>query len=703
MIHFRDYTPRRVDEGTIFTFDIETSSYWLTPLGVKGYTELFTPSEYNDFVCGGVCYIWQFSIDDTVYYGRDLKELHDFLLTVFSTYEQVAESKKPILPIIWVHNLAFEFQWIREYIDINYDTIFARTKRKPMSFETNKYNTTCIEFRCSYMLTHLSLDTWGKELGYQKLHTLDYSVLRTPKTRLTPKELEYAERDCLVVYKGIQGFKNRYGTLQAIPKTQTGEVRLEVREKLDDPQYHKYITKMLPKTEDDYKLLRSVFQGGSTGGNYLYAGRVLDDVESDDIQSDYPAQMTSQLYPIQAFSPCAPSDVKLSNFDNYAFIICAKFEGLRSKTCLHYYSRHKAVAIKNAEIDNGKVISAESLYCIITEQDLCIFKKCYEWDHMDLLACYKSKKGYLPKEYIEIILERYEYKTTLKGIKDKAEIYAQSKQFINSCYGMMVTDLYQENITFNGIEWGAGEGSLQETLNKLQRYRKRNFLSYAWGCWVTAYARARLWIGSADSKYFKEELGMLATPNDIVYWDTDSRKHFKSDKIDQILQREDEINLEKLYKMCDHYGIDRERVAPKDPKGKPRIIGAWDHEGLYNGGFIHLGAKRYATKKDGVIEVTVSGVPKKAGSDMLKDLHDFKDGLEFDANHRDKETGLYDGKMLCIYCDGDNLRTVLNEGKYDEYKVTNRNSIVLRNNGYKLGLASDYKALVGVARERGFI
>lgn len=697
MIHYNDFMNMSLSDDDIFTFDIETSSYWETPTGVQGYTEDYKPEDYNAFPCGAVCYIWQFSINETVYYGRELSEFPEFLEVVFSNYEGKED------PIIWVHNLAYEFVFCAEYLKIYYDTIFARTKRKPMKFKAGKYGGNDLEFRCSYMLTRLSLDAWGKDLGFKKLHTLDYTILRTPKTKLEPLEVAYCERDCLVVYKGIQKYVEKYGNQHKIPMTQTGEVRQEVRENMKDKAYTKSITNMLPKTEEEYILLRSIFQGGSTGGNYLYTGVTLPLIGSDDKQSFYPSAMVSFKYPMQRFCYCSPSDVKLSNFDEWAFIIGCEFTNIDSKTCLHYYSRHKAVAIEKGEYDNGKLIKAKKLYCCLTEQDLLIMNKVYKWDKFKIIECYKAKKQYLPKKYIEIILERYAYKTTLKGDEDKKELYAQSKQFINSCYGMMVTDILQPDVKFNGGEWIETQTNIQNALNKLQRNRSKNFLNYSWGCWVTAYCRAMLWVGATEEEYYKNEpLGMIATPNDIIYYDTDSRKHKLTDEVSSILQREDEINLIRLHKMCDYYNLPYDAVEPKDPKGKKRTIGAWDFEGVYDE-FRHLGAKRYAVKKDGKIEVTVSGVPKKAGSDMIKNLSEFYDGFEFDANHRDKETGLYDGKMLSIYCDGNNLQTVLNNGQYDEYKTTNINSVVLRNNGYKLGITDEYKLLVMTGKERGFI
>lgn len=699
MQHYTTYEWEQVNSQTIFTFDIETTSYWMTPAGVRAYSENYTPEEYNDFPAGAVCYIWQFSIDNKVYYGRELSEFPKFLDTVFCNYETENEKN---LPIIWVHNLSWEFAFIREYIKIDYSSIFARSIRKPMSFITAQYGKTCIEFRCSYILTGLSLDAWGKELGFEKLHTLDYCVLRTPLTKLKQKELDYAERDCLVVYNGICKYREKYETLQNIPKTQTGEVRREVKTLLQNNSYCAKITKMLPKTEDEYKLLRACFQGGSTGGNYELAGKILYNVASDDIQSDYPSQICTKKYPMSAFKECNTTEVTFKNFNDYAFIICVEFTNIKARSCLAYYSQHKAIAVKGAKINNGKIQSANYLNCVITECDLCIMNKCYDWETMNIIACFKAKKDYLPKEFIKITLERYGFKTSLKGIAEKKDIYDNSKRFINSLYGMCVTDLYQQEIVFNGSYWDTTEKSLQDTLDKLQRNKNRNFLSYAWGVWCTAYARVRLWIGSCDTRFYNENLGMLATPNDIIYYDTDSRKHYITEETTRVLRREDEINNLELFEMCKHYSIDYEKTRPKDPKGNARIIGAWDFEGVYDE-LVHLGAKKYATKTNGKIEVTVSGVPKSTGNDSITDLSQFKAGFEFSANHKSKDTGLYDGKKLVIYIDNNNLKETIRKGKYDEYTPKNNNGIALRNVGYKLGISSEYASLVHEGIAKGLI
>lgn len=178
----------------ILTFDIETTSIWNINGNIVSYKDCYSEKQYNNAESKAFCYIWQFGIDDTVYYGRYLSELPKFL-------QKVKKACKSLSPIIWVHNLSYEFQFIREYLEeIAPITVFARSERKPIKFDWDIF-----EFRCTYMLTRKSLETWGKELGCTKMvGDLDYNILRTQKTPMTKTEMGYCERDCIVVYHGIR-------------------------------------------------------------------------------------------------------------------------------------------------------------------------------------------------------------------------------------------------------------------------------------------------------------------------------------------------------------------------------------------------------------------------------------------------------------------------------------------------------------------
>ena len=83
----------------IFTFDIEVSSMWMDEkLNIIQYSKNKPEEYWNSLTPVSLCYIWQFGINDAVYYGRYLEEFKDLL-------DELPEAES----IIWVHNLAYEF------------------------------------------------------------------------------------------------------------------------------------------------------------------------------------------------------------------------------------------------------------------------------------------------------------------------------------------------------------------------------------------------------------------------------------------------------------------------------------------------------------------------------------------------------------------------------------------------------------------
>lgn len=81
-----------------------------------------------------------------------------------------------------------------------------------------------------------------------------------------------------------------------------------------------------------------------------------------------------------------------------------------------------------------------------------------------------------------------------------------------------------------------------------------------------------------------------------------------------------------------------------DPKGKPHYMGMFEYEEDHSGLFKTLGAKRYCSLKGDNLEITVAGVPKKKGSEVLKN----DGGIEaFNFDYVFKNTG----KTAAIYDD----------------------------------------------------
>lgn len=181
MIHFSKYKKTNIDEDTIFCLDIEVSSFWIDEKNnIIEYDNTLTDDFYNKCKKGSCVYIWQFSIEDTIYYGREFNDLYTFIQTVRN--DMTFNNRKHNMTI-YVHNLAYEFAFLRN-LPFNWVNVFARTLRKPMKAVTDNH----IEFKCSYMLTNLSLESWGKQLGIEKkIGQLDYTKLNTPLSKLSKK------------------------------------------------------------------------------------------------------------------------------------------------------------------------------------------------------------------------------------------------------------------------------------------------------------------------------------------------------------------------------------------------------------------------------------------------------------------------------------------------------------------------------------
>ena len=348
--------------NSIMTFDIEVSSAWLEHGKVIPYRKGESADYWNNLQPLALCYIWQFSCDGVVYYGR---ELRDFLRVLDDLPSDVEI-------IIWVHNLSYEFHFLTNIL--TWDSVFARSSHKPIKAKPKEYPN--IEFRCTYMLTRLSLATWGEQLGVAKMvGDLDYDKLRTPLTKLTDKELKYCEMDCLVVEAGIKSYLKKYKKQRFIPMTQTGTVRQEVKEILmSDEEYVKKIKRLVPKSPEEYKRLQTVFAGGYTHANRYWSGQTIEGhIEHYDFASSYPTVMVAEKYPMTPWLYLGSEMPSEDSFEDYAYILILKFSQLKS-TALNTYIQASKANAKNMKLDNGRVISADELTITITEQDYITIK-----------------------------------------------------------------------------------------------------------------------------------------------------------------------------------------------------------------------------------------------------------------------------------------------------------------------------------------
>lgn len=608
--------------------------------------DIETTSLKNDGVKSAFMYVWQFGIGygQPVYYGRTWDELLD-CLEILSDYLDLSESKRFV---IYVHNLGYEFQFMCNYFE--WLDVFAASERKPIKALCSLG----IEFRDSYILSGYSLENTAKNLAKIKIKKmvgdLDYSLIRTHKTPLTPDEILYCINDIQIILAYINEQITHCGDIAQIPMTNTGRVRKYVRNKcyyIDSNgnkagkgQYTRYRKIMQDLTIDvpTYKQLKRSFMGGFTHANANYSGQLLQGVTSIDFTSAYPSVMVAEKFPMSRFKPLTVNTVKelTAYAAKYALVFDAKFDGLTSKiTQENYISESKCFNISNATINNGRIAAADSISVTITDVDYQIMSQCYTWESIAISNCKYANKTYLPKPIIKSILDLYQDKTQLKDVAGFEVEYLLSKGMLNSIYGMCVTDIVKEQSIFDG-EWST---EIPNVLDEIMDYNesRNRFLYYAWGIWVTAYARRNLWTG------------IVAIGDDYVYSDTDSLKLLNYENHKPYINHFDKTIIKKMETMCDHYGFDKALLNPKTKKGVVKMLGVWDYEGTYTN-FKTLGAKRYLYQDGDKMQLTVAGLSKQKGldymieqcnNDKLKVFEMFNDSLYIPSTKTGKMTHTY--------------------------------------------------------------
>lgn len=572
------------------SFDIETSSF-----------------KVNDekFAC---MYCWAVCVNGSTLLGRTWGQFQTFCSKLSDALQLDPEKR---IVIMYVHNLGYEFQFIRKRFLWYQDRVFSVKERRP-AYALSQLG---IEFRCSYLLSNYSLAYIGSELltkykVTKKLGLLDYSKVRNFITPLTKDEIRYQLDDVRVVAAYIQEKIESDGSIIKIPLTNTGYVRrycgehcLKKAGKKTNFNYRVLMKNLQIETEKEYSQLKKAFSGGFTHCNPNYSGVELTNVGSADLTSDYPYQMVADYFPMTGGSFVGRvNDENLFRkfLSKYCCVFTIRFSGLYSLVDYDHYisASHCDILSKDAITNNGRVVTAEVAQMTLTELDFDIIDKVYDWETMEICNMRIYGRGYLPRELVLAILELYKNKTTLKGVDDKLIEYMVSKNMINAAYGMAVTNIVRDEIQYDEIDgWKKDVGNAKEQLIDYNKKFNR-FLSYGWGVWVTAHARHCLWEA------------IMEFGDDYVYADTDSIKGLNFDKHMGFFKSYNNKVMAKLAKMCKAQNIPLSMCMPSTIKGEKKVIGYWDIEQSYLQ-FKSIGAKRYIYEHDDhTFGMTVAGVNK---------------------------------------------------------------------------------------------
>ena len=625
-----------------------------------------------DDIQQSVMYIWQWQFgEDVTVIGRTWEEFTDLQKRV-----------KASLPegywlVCYVHNLSYEFQWLKSVYQFTPDEVFAVASRKLLKCDMHG----CFEFRCSYKLTNMSLGQFTKKMGVK--HTklsgddFNYSVKRYPWTELTAEELEYCINDVLGLVEAVNALMARDGdTLQTIPLTSTGYVRRNAKRAMRKNLHHNFVYSILPDIET-YTALREAFRGGNTHANRYFAGDIIQNVHSADRSSSYPAVICNCEFPMSQFTPILPKDLnkdyiaRCINIRHKALLLRVRIEDLRLRDPFWgcpYLSTDKC---RNCDdvidtFDNGRILRAHRIETTITDVDLKIILEEYTGKITFLQGWYASYKK-LPQALVDEVIKYYRDKTELKGVKGQEIYYDKAKALLNALYGMMAQDPVKHSVLFRQIgDWDTDTKTDAELLGKSN---EKAFLAYQWGVWVTAHSRDALERGI---RLVHETEGA-----EFVYCDTDSVKYTGSVNWDS-------YNSERISE-CKESG-----AFATDPSGVTHYMGVFEPEdnpvtGVAYRYFKTLGAKKYAyVEKEGEgVHCTIAGVNKKKGGaelDKFGGLSAFAEGFVF------REAG----GTQAIYNDSPAVCSV----QIENHILPITSNIAILPSEYTLGITGEYERIL---------
>lgn len=620
-------------------------------------------------------YIFQVGFDNVAYYTRDYREFYKWL----DDLREYLEKLKKYIHVL-IHNLPYEFTFFSSFV--KFENVFAKSPNKPLVCNYGN-----IRFLDSWQISGYSLQKLAeKYTTTQKVKDLDYKVWRVPETPLMD-EYRYCSDDVIILNEywysdEIQKYIKPRKQVTKLPLTNTAKVRMLVKSKLSTQQfidYNLWLASIYPGP-DTWLMLADAFIGGVVKSNPYYTNLILHDLGAIDLTSSYPAQMLKERYPMSKFIDC---DINEKLNKDYCYLIKLKISNIKSIFPMRTLSISKCLNVNNPRLDNGRIISADSLECTLTDVDFKYLFKFYNFD-FEIIQKKKARKGYLPKFLIRTLVELYQKKNELKKQVEQ-DTFNKSlntellnvKGLLNSLYGMMVTRDMPYNYTFQ-------DGEFIEVPNpKYHQHKKQDFLAYQWGVWVTAYARAALYDG------------MLFCGDDIVYSDTDSCKYLGNHDADI-----EDFNLktqEKVKAACKHFEVDYSSV-----KG----IGNYSKESDIKT-FKTLGSKRYYIevfdkRKNKYIEhVTIAGISNDAFCNYAlkhhkKVLDFFTPGAKIPKSKTMKNTSSY---------------RYFDEFQYYEYewdhvrhRIPIKNFIHLEEAPWSMELSKEYDALLClILQEKGVI
>lgn len=566
MIYWKDadFTPLLKSDGNrkykhsllVGAFDIETTTIY--------YSADYEVEELRNKPHFAYMYTWQFAVNDISVYGRTWDEFTEFLLNLRADLRLKIDHKL----IVFVHNLKFEFAFMKKVKGIYFDEtdFIARDRNEVIKCVVNDV----FEFRDSYAYTEMSLEQMGELINFQKLKNYNYALIRTNITPLTSTELLYCEHDVLILTQYFNREADRYGYVANVPLTATRCVKRLI---FDNYRRDKWFgsgknTRLSFDSENDMyvlDLLKSAYSGGFLYTNDIYENEVLNDIVHADVSSFYPSIMLFNKFPQGKFEKIAAPDSLNDLFENPTYskrplLIKLELRNLKNKypRFAFLHSNNTSWFIDSPKLHNNHILAAKAITLTVNEIDLKNIIKYYTFDTdtVEIVEVYAAKRySYLPRYIVKTVIDLYKEKKRQKEIYEaikvtrpptveESHVYHLAKSMLDRIYGIFVQRPILMQYGFDNQS-----GCVVPLGEFYAKSDSDNTVLYQWGVWIVSYGRDII------TKKFAE-IG-LTTINGVnknidavLYSDTDCLKFFNNQQHINILSQYNADVKENLKKLC---------------------------------------------------------------------------------------------------------------------------------------------------------
>lgn len=533
--------------------------------------------------------------------------------------------------VIYFHNLSYDWVFLRKHMMQEWGTPDRQLNVRSHYPISIKFANGII-LKDSYILSQRSLDKWAKDMNVEHQKATgywDYDKIRHQSGRFTPHEKTYIEHDTLAGAECIQATMDAlHKEIYSIPLTATGIPREEVRKRASKNKGRDLFRKIVPEYEVQL-LLEKVFHGGYTHNNRHYIERIVTEkefgqpVKAYDEASAYPYAMLAYKFPMGRFTPfknCKPEFI-LENAENYAYIFKLIMLKPRLKSDdipMPALQKSKAEKMINAVEDNGRILCAEYFEIYLNEIDLEVIMQQYDYDGIYCVDVHYCHKDWLPRWFTDYIYECFQAKCLLK--KGDPVLYALAKARLNSLYGLTVQKpvklVIEEDYT-NG-EYSIASDQDPKEIYEAYKNSYRSILPYQWGVWVTSIAFRNLFTIGSNAGIW-------------LYSDTDSCYGYNWNEAGFAAYNES------CKERLNARGYGAVTVGDRE-----YWLGICELDGVYSE-FVSVGAKRYCCrqKDNGLLKITVAGVPKAGRVCLNDDIRNFHSGFIFDGETTGKKQHTY--------------------------------------------------------------